>query len=89
MFNGVETEMQTQAGHNVHEDFGGFQEGGTVLMLYGPLIEQYDFEASVKDDTGLGLWVVIVLQGTDGITTRIICGYNPCYNKKKDSWTTY
>ncbi len=24
-----------------------------------------------------------------GIKTRVICGYNPCYNKKLDNGTTY
>ena len=51
------------------------------MMAYGPLIEQYDFEESQKDPTGLGRWVVMVFRGSDGITTRVVCGYNPCYNK--------
>ena len=38
----------------------GKQEG-QVLILYGPLIEQYAFEASEKDDTGLGRRVVMTL----------------------------
>jgi len=60
MFNGGETEIRTQVGHNVHKNVGRTQQGGTGLLLYGPLINQYDFEASGKDDTGLGRWVVMV-----------------------------
>ena len=61
MFNGGEAEIRTICGHNVHENVGRTQQGGTSLMLYGPLIDQYDFEASGKDDAGLGRWVVMVL----------------------------
>jgi hypothetical protein len=27
--------------------------------------------------------------GRDGVVTRVICGYSPCSNKKKDSGTVY
>ena len=83
LFRGGETEIRSVAAHNVHEgrDVGRIQEGGTCMMAYGPLIEQYDFEESQKDPTGLGRWVVMVFRGSDGITTRVVCGYNPCYNK--------
>ena len=27
--------------------------------------------------------------GSEGIKTRVVCGYNPCYNKKKESNTSY
>ena len=59
------------------------------MVLYGQLIEQYDFEASGRDDSGLGRWVVMVFRGSNGIVTRMVCGYNPCYNKKKHSRTSY
>ena len=55
MFNGGECEVRSVAGHNVHEKEGGrTQEGGTSMLLFGPLIQQHDFEASGKDETGLG-----------------------------------
>ena len=59
------------------------------MLIYGPLVDQYDFEHSVKDDSGLGRWVVMVFQGYTGIITRIVCGYNLCYNKKMKSRTSY
>ena len=52
------------------------------MMLYGPLIEQFNFESSVKDKTGMGRWVYMTLRGRDGIVTRIVCGYNSCNSKK-------
>ena len=59
------------------------------MLLYGPLVDQYDFKHSGKDDIGLGIWVVMVFQGSEGIKTRIVCGYNSCYNKKMYSRTSY
>ena len=59
------------------------------MLLYGPLVDQYDFKHSDKDDTGFGRWVVMVFQGSEGVKTRIVCGYNLCYNKKMDSRTSY
>lgn len=79
------------AGHNTHNvrEAGRVQEGGTAMLLYGQLIEQYDVEASGRDELGLGRWVVMVFRGANGLTTRVVCGYNPCVNKKEVSRTTY
>ena len=76
MFRGGEADIWSIAAHNVHEYVGRIQEGGTSMLLYGPSLYQYDFEHSGKDKTGLGRWVVMVLQGSEGIKTRIVCGYN-------------
>lgn len=90
MFKGGESEVRSVAGHNVHETGGGKrQQGGTGLVLNGPLIEQYDFEASGKDDSGLGRWAVMVLRGQDGLTTRIVCGYNPCKSASTATRSSY
>ena len=59
------------------------------MMLYGTLIEQYDFEASGKDEKGLGRWVHMMLRGEDGVNTRIVCGYNPCKSRKKATRSSY
>ena len=90
MFNGGESEVRSVAGHNVHEtECGKHQQGGTGLIVHGPLIEQYDFEASGKDDTGLGRWVVMVFRGQDGLTTRVVCGYNPCKSASRATRSSY
>ena len=61
MFNGGECEIRSVAGHNVHENkCGKVQQGGTGILLYGSLIDQYNFEANGKDNTGLGRWVSMV-----------------------------
>ena len=67
MFNGGESEIRTQTGHNVHENVGQMQQGGTIMLLFCALIDQYNFEESGKDGTGLGRWVVITFQGSDGM----------------------
>ena len=62
MFRGGEEEIRLVTGHNVHDNIGRTQEGDTSMLVYGPLIEQYDFEHSGKDNTGLGRWVVMVFR---------------------------
>ncbi len=74
--------------HNVHENIGQTQQGGTSLLLFGPLMKQLDHSEIGKGDAGLGHWFVMALQG-DGVRTRVVCGYNPCGNGKLNSGTTY
>ena len=89
MFRGGEAEIRTQTGHNVHENVGRIQQGGTGLLLYGPLIEQYNFELSGKDDTGLGRWVVMTFQGEEGKKTRVVAAYCPCVTPPKATKSSY
>ena len=62
IFRGIEAEIQSIAAHNIHENVGRIQEGSTSMLLYGPLVDQYDSKHYGKDDTGLGRWVVVVLK---------------------------
>ena len=89
MFNGGEADIRTVVGHNVHENVGRVQQGGTSLLMYGPLIQHLDMDESGCDDSGLGRWTVMTLKGEEGFTTRIVCAYNPCYNKKQGTGTVY
>ena len=89
MFNGGETDLRAIASHNVHESVGKYQEGGTAVLTYGDLLQQLDQEGSGRDDLGLGRWTHMRFVGEDRIVTRVICGYSPCANKKKDSGTVY
>jgi hypothetical protein len=88
LFKGGKVALQSVVAHNVHENIGRVQEGGTSLLLFGPLTEQLDNDQPRKDESGLGRWSVMTLQG-DGVRTRVVCGYNPCYNKNQYSSTTY
>jgi hypothetical protein len=57
-------------------------------MMFGPIMDQLNFETSRKDNTGLGRWTVMTLQG-DRVQTHIVCGYNPCGNGKLNSSISY
>jgi hypothetical protein len=41
MINGSKIELRAIASHNRNEDAGQFQEGGTAMMVYGDLIQQF------------------------------------------------
>ena len=75
--------------HNVHESVGKYQEGGTAVLSYGNLLQKFDLEGSGRDDLGLGCWTHMRFVGEDRIVTRIICGYSPCANKRKNSVIVY
>ena len=52
-------------------------------------MQHLDIEQYGCDNSGLGRWSVMTLTGEDGFKTRLVCGYNPCYNNKKGSSRTY
>ena len=89
MFNGGEVEVRSVMAHNVHENVGKSQEGRTGLVLFGTLIDQYDHEASGKDPSGMGRWLVMTLRGSDGVVTRVICGYAPCKSDSRATRSSY
>jgi hypothetical protein len=88
LFWGGEAEVCSVVGHNVHaQKKRKVQEGGTSMLMFGSMIDYYDCQQSGRDDTGLGRWVVMTLKGA--VTTRIVCGYNPCGNDRPNSGTVY
>ena len=80
LFKGGEAALHSITAHNVHENVGKIQQGGTSLILFGHLTQLLDPNESGKDPTGLGRWSVLTLQG-EGVRTRVISGYNPCVSK--------
>ena len=74
--------------HNVHENISKVQEGDTSLLMFGPLTSLLDYGAEKMDKSGLGRWSVMTVQG-EGFNTRIVCGYNTCYNNNANSSTSY
>jgi hypothetical protein len=88
LFKGGEVDIQSIAAHNVNVNVGKTQQGGTNLILFGSITEQLDFERSGKDNTGLGRWTGMKLQGK-GIRTRAVCRCNPCMNSKLNSGASY
>ncbi len=68
LFQGGEAAIQSVVAHNVHKNIGRVQEGGTSLVMYGPLTDHLLHEGPTRDDTGLGRWSVMMLVG-DGVQT--------------------
>jgi hypothetical protein len=89
LFGGGEADVHLIVAHNVHENIGRVQEGGTSMLMFGPLIEYLDMSEGGKDMKGLGCWVVMTNKGGNGTITRIVCGYNPCVNDKPNLSTVY
>jgi len=83
MFQGEGTEVRAVAAHNAHGPIDKFQEGGTALLTYGPLIDHLDRGEMERDASGLGRWVIMTFRGANNFVTRVVCGYNPCYNNSK------
>ncbi len=50
LFKGGEAVVQSDVAHNVHENFGKVQQGGTSLIMFGPLTDQLHFNETGKDD---------------------------------------
>jgi hypothetical protein len=88
LFRGGEAAIQSVVSHNTHENISNIQEGGTSLMMFGPITDQLDYSAAKRDDSGLGRWSVMTIKG-EGYNTRIVCGHNPCYNNNPTSSTSY
>lgn len=91
LFQGGEAEVRSVAAHNRHEGrtVGHRQEGGTAALVFRHLVEQYDFEASGRDASGLGRWAVLVFRGSNDIVTRVVCGYCPCVSRKQATRSSY
>ncbi len=88
LYQGGEAAIQSVVAHNVHENIGQVQEGGTCLTMYGPLREHLRHEGPTRDKMRLGRCLVLMLDG-DGVQTRVVCGDNPCYNNNPNNSTTY
>jgi hypothetical protein len=88
LFKGGEAALQSVVAHNIHKNIGRVQEGGTSLLLFGSLTEQLNNGQPGKEESGLGWWTVMMLWG-DEVRMRVVCGYNPCYNKNPNSSITY
>ena len=69
MFDEGEANIRSVVGHNRHEKEGGkLQQREMSMIMYRPLIDQYDCEPPGNDDKGLGCWVHLMFGGDDGVT---------------------
>ncbi len=86
LLKGGKAAVQSVVAHNINKNIGRVQEGETSLLLFGALTEQLAHDQSGKDETGLDQWSVMTLKG-EGVQTRVVCSYNPCYHKNLNSST--
>ena len=89
MFNGGETDIRAIAAHTDNENLGRVQEGGTAMLAFGNLMDQFDGDGSGRDKLGLGRSTFMGFAGSDGVVTYMVCRYNPTANNKVESGTTY
>ena len=54
LFRGGEVEVQLVVAHNIHENIGRVQEGGTCVLAFGTITKKIEADQSAKDMTGLG-----------------------------------
>jgi hypothetical protein len=88
LFKGGTAEVRSVTSHNVHKNIGRIQQGGTCVLMFGPITDHIIGNEPTKDESGLGRWSVMTLAGGD-IKTRIICRYNPCYNSVPDTSSSH
>ena len=82
-----QTELKAVAGHNIHEENGRAQEGGTCLMIF-------DFLTTVTselgtDPTGLGRWCWAKFVGKNDHVTRLVSAYQPVRAGKRQLKAVY
>ena len=71
LFQLCEEDVRSVVAHNTHDNVAATQEGGTGLLIFGPLIELLDLKNSGKDTSGHGRCTMMLLKG-EGIQMRII-----------------
>ena len=89
MLNGGKTDVRAVVAHNANGNVGQVQEGGTAMLVFGNLMDQFDGNGSGRDKTGLGCWTFMRFAGSYEVATYRVCGYNPTENNKVESGTTY
>ena len=72
MFNGGETDARAISAHNANENVGLVQEGGTKMLVFGNLMNQFDGDRSGQEELGLGCWTYMRFAGSDGVVTYVV-----------------
>jgi len=54
LFQRADEDVRLVVAHNSHKNNAPVQEGGTGIIVLGPIIEQLDMKSSGKDRSGLG-----------------------------------
>ena len=83
----TENKMVCMTACNKHENFTRRNYGGTITMAVGEVADQVALTG--EDDTGLGRWTWLLIEGKKGKRTRIVTGYQPCKSREGQLLTVY
>ena len=79
--------MRISTGTNIHDDIGKFQWGGTAIMSFDLMANMT--KSTGVDDSGLGRWSWMLLEGHRQKYVRIVSAYNPCRTQTNQVYTVY
>lgn len=79
--------VRTSTSTNTFDDVDKFQWGGTATVAFN--IFAYMRHSSGTDESGLGRWSWILLEGHKGVRVRVITAYNPCKTRPCQLSTVY
>jgi hypothetical protein len=80
-----ENALRTSASHNIHEQFGRRQHGGTFALAFGTLAHRV-IETGT-DSRGLGRYNWMLLRGRAGHRARLLTVYVPCRSSRRGQST--
>ena len=78
--------LRMASGYNEHESLGPHQPGGTCSLAFDHLATTVTDTGN--DESGLGRWSWVKVEGKAGHVTRIISAYRPCRNGNARSLQT-
>lgn len=78
-----------KASHNVMEDAGLQQEGGTATVAYNELATYANQSSSGVNPTGLGRWSFLSFESSSGHVMKAVTAYNPCRSQVTATHSVY
>ena len=81
------SQIRVVAANNKNENIDKFQWGGTTTIAYDMLANMT--RASGVDETGLGRWSCVQLEGYENKRVRVLSAYNPCRTHTHQFATVY
>lgn len=79
--------MRISSSNNRHENIEKFQYGGTAVFAYNMV--SHMIYATGSDDTNIGRWSWLLLEGHRDRRVRVISAYNPCRTQLHHFATVY
>lgn len=80
-------QIRVASANNKHENIDRFQRGGTAVVAYDAIANMS--RSSGADESGLGRWSWIQLEGHNDRRVLVISAYNPCCTKTSQFATVH